>query len=252
MSILNDEDWGSIVDLISNCASISDFAVQKRQFFDSLAKLIDADYWLETYLLIEGNEPPKILNTLNNYSEKIQQIFITGTSDIVAMDPSFPIIVQRFTSGNFDTFTRQDILTDKEWYESAHYKKYRLEAGIDHFIYQGHKINETLVHGTGLVRKVGREPFTEREVHIYDQTIKRAKFIYKDLSPRNNGEYIQDLQPRQFETLRFLAEGFSNKDLAQKMGLSEHTVRTYVKDLQKHFTASSRQELIARFYTGTL
>jgi DNA-binding CsgD family transcriptional regulator len=40
------------------------------------------------------------------------------------------------------------------------------------------------------------------------------------------------------------------KEVAHKLGLSEHTVGDHVKQIYKHFSVSSRAELLAHFISG--
>ena len=54
------------------------------------------------------------------------------------------------------------------------------------------------------------------------------------------------LPPRLRETLQLLVEGFSEKQLADQMKLSPHTVHDYVKALYRRMGVQSRAELVAR------
>jgi DNA-binding NarL/FixJ family response regulator len=58
---------------------------------------------------------------------------------------------------------------------------------------------------------------------------------------------ILNLSPRQREVLSCLLAGDTLKEAALKLGLSEHTVGDYVKQVYKHFSVSSRAELLALF-----
>jgi DNA-binding CsgD family transcriptional regulator len=58
---------------------------------------------------------------------------------------------------------------------------------------------------------------------------------------------IERLSPRQQETLKHLLTGDSEKQIAAKLSVSRHTVHVYVKGLYRHFGASSRAELLARW-----
>jgi FixJ family two-component response regulator len=60
-------------------------------------------------------------------------------------------------------------------------------------------------------------------------------------------DQILKLSPRQREVLSFLLAGDALKEVAQKLQLSEHTVGDYVKQIYKHFSVSSRAELLALF-----
>jgi DNA-binding NarL/FixJ family response regulator len=54
------------------------------------------------------------------------------------------------------------------------------------------------------------------------------------------------LPPRQDQTLRHLLEGDSEKQVARKLSLSQHTVHVYVKALYRRYGVSSRAELLAK------
>lgn len=58
------------------------------------------------------------------------------------------------------------------------------------------------------------------------------------------------LSPRMRQTLEALMAGDSEKQIAIKLKVSQHTVHVYVKKLYKRFGANSRGELLARFVRG--
>jgi len=55
------------------------------------------------------------------------------------------------------------------------------------------------------------------------------------------------LSPRMEQTLLSLLGGDSEKQVAAKLGLSQHTVHVYVKQLYRKYGVSSRAELLARW-----
>ena len=57
---------------------------------------------------------------------------------------------------------------------------------------------------------------------------------------------IADLSPRLAQTLELLLNGASEKQVANQMNLSRHTVHGYVKALYRLSGVSSRGELLAR------
>lgn len=59
-----------------------------------------------------------------------------------------------------------------------------------------------------------------------------------------------DLAPRLRQTLEFLVAGDSERQVALKLKISQHTVHVYVKQLYKRFGVNSRGELLARFVRG--
>jgi DNA-binding CsgD family transcriptional regulator len=59
-----------------------------------------------------------------------------------------------------------------------------------------------------------------------------------------------NLAPRLRQTLELLVAGDSERQVALKLKISQHTVHVYVKQLYKRFGVSSRGELLARFVRG--
>ena len=53
------------------------------------------------------------------------------------------------------------------------------------------------------------------------------------------------LPSRQYEVLKLLAQGFSNKAIAIRMELSEYTVRNQVVAILRHFDAQTRTQAVA-------
>lgn len=55
------------------------------------------------------------------------------------------------------------------------------------------------------------------------------------------------LSPRHLQTLQRMLKGDGEKQVAQHLGVSRHTVHVYVKALYLHFRVNSRGELFALF-----
>jgi DNA-binding NarL/FixJ family response regulator len=66
-------------------------------------------------------------------------------------------------------------------------------------------------------------------------------------SPPLSNDFATDLPPRMQETLDALLLGDSEKQIARKMQISQHTVHAYVKELYRRFEVCSRGELLSRF-----
>jgi DNA-binding CsgD family transcriptional regulator len=59
--------------------------------------------------------------------------------------------------------------------------------------------------------------------------------------------HLTGLSPRMRQTLGFLVQGDSERQIALKLKISQHTVHVYVRQLYKRFDVNSRGELLARF-----
>jgi two-component system, NarL family, response regulator YdfI len=59
-------------------------------------------------------------------------------------------------------------------------------------------------------------------------------------------ELAEPLSDRELEVLDLLAEGISNKLIAHRLGISEHTVKTHIASIFAKLGASSRTEALSR------
>ncbi|HVT90590.1 MAG TPA: LuxR C-terminal-related transcriptional regulator [Tepidisphaeraceae bacterium] len=98
----------------------------------------------------------------------------------------------------------------------------------------------------GLHRASGDQPFTwaeHRLVRLFH--VELGRIWRRDILQRVK-DPTADLAPRLAQTLAALLEGDSEKQIAQKLGLSHHTIHNYVKALHQRFEVSSRGELLAK------
>jgi two-component system, NarL family, response regulator YdfI len=64
-------------------------------------------------------------------------------------------------------------------------------------------------------------------------------------SVRQTAASSQPLTRREMEVLGMLAEGLANKNIAARLGISEHTVKTHVASILTKLDAFSRAEAVA-------
>lgn len=83
-----------------------------------------------------------------------------------------------------------------------------------------------------------------RMIRAGDQPSEPSTGREKAQSRRVNAIGAAALTPRQKEVMRFLGEGRSNKEIAQRLGISPGTVRLHVASVLKAMHATSRRELV--------
>lgn len=68
------------------------------------------------------------------------------------------------------------------------------------------------------------------------------------IGPLNNGapEPVDDLTAREMEVLHYVAEGLTNRAIAQQMTISEHTVKFHLNAIMSKLGAQSRTEAVVR------
>lgn len=64
--------------------------------------------------------------------------------------------------------------------------------------------------------------------------------------PLSDDTPVDDLTPREAEVLHLLAEGLTNKAIAQQLEISSHTVKFHVNAIMTKLTAQSRTEAVVR------
>ena len=109
-----------------------------------------------------------------------------------------------------------------------------LKAGASGYVLKGAHPSELIQ----AVRVVGRG-----EVYLYPTMASHLVRQYLKKS-QENLENSLTLSPREKEVLNLLAEGYSNKEIADKLVISQSTVHTHRTNLMSKLGLSSRRELI--------
>ncbi len=98
----------------------------------------------------------------------------------------------------------------------------------------------------GLHRTSSDKPFTPPEhrlVRLFHVELGR---LWRRDALRHAKDSNADLPPRLTQTLAALLDGLSEKQIALKLELSQHTIHNYVKALHQRFEVNSRGELLAK------
>ena len=64
--------------------------------------------------------------------------------------------------------------------------------------------------------------------------------------PSSDEPAPEELTPREIEVLRLLADGLGNKDIAARLGISEHTIKFHIRSILGKLGAASRTDAVAR------
>jgi DNA-binding NarL/FixJ family response regulator len=68
----------------------------------------------------------------------------------------------------------------------------------------------------------------------------------------DHGAAPANLTEREVDVLRLLADGCTNRDIAEKLSLSEHTVRAHLRVIMQKLQVSNRVQAAARAWQGQL
>jgi DNA-binding CsgD family transcriptional regulator len=61
---------------------------------------------------------------------------------------------------------------------------------------------------------------------------------------------MNELTTRELETVRLITSGFSNREIAQAMGISEHTAKFHVANCARKMGVNRRAEIVAMAIRG--
>ena len=96
-------------------------------------------------------------------------------------------------------------------------------------------------------RRASRPPFSEREEEMARIVVEEVAWLH-ELNPVCTPLHTEvHLSARQRETFILLAHGLSHKAIAERLGISTHTVHDYIKALHRIFGIHSHAELIKQF-----
>ena len=104
----------------------------------------------------------------------------------------------------------------------------------------------TVSHLADVIRCVarGEHPINESLVtrpNVANQVLQQ----FQDLSWRNEAEaFISPLTPRETEILNYIAQGYLNKQIALKLGISEQTIKNHVTSILRKLNANARTEAV--------
>lgn len=76
------------------------------------------------------------------------------------------------------------------------------------------------------------------------------KVIFSFQEPLAAAAEVEDLSPREREILALLAEGFPNKEIASRMGVTDGTVRWHLRHVYNKLHVRSRTEAALKFRTA--
>ncbi|MBN1908105.1 MAG: helix-turn-helix transcriptional regulator [Pirellulales bacterium] len=255
--VFTENDVRQVIRLVARTAAMREPpAACIRAMMDGLCELVGAPYW--TWLIARatpGEQRPVFIANLTNLPENIREDFYRSSTDPSAYEPNMPRLVQESRSSSLShiTRTRQQLLSDEEWYESLHYRQHRAPANLDHCMYSLCPLKlegVPIVLSVGLHRTHDQQPFNERERRLAHLLLTEADWLRTALVPPDEGVTMQSLAPRERQTLMFLMDGHSSKQIATKMGISIHSVNDYLKTIHRHYGVSSRSELFSYFLTG--
>ncbi len=91
-----------------------------------------------------------------------------------------------------------------------------------------------------LVGALWLDPRICRQVSRLISEIKQEHFLVKE--PNCANEILQLLSEREFEVLELLVQGFSNKEMADKLGVGVETIKTHMRHIMEKLEVEDRTQ----------
>jgi DNA-binding CsgD family transcriptional regulator len=243
-----------IVRLLSEVAVLNgDHAQKKRALMNGLQKLVDADGWLWSMTRVDYQTKTPISVGLihQGLSDKQLMGWLEASQTPSCPPPEDAPLSDITRTGQHFTRTRQQVVSDEDWYSHPAVIKHRLAVGLDHFLYSVYPLDEPDMYSAiGLFRFRGREAFTPLEAKIAHILLSEVKWLHFAELPRDEGRYVPKLTPRQRVVLIMLIEARDKDEIARLLHISPHTAKDHIKAVYQHFEVSSQLELIRRFRFG--
>jgi DNA-binding CsgD family transcriptional regulator len=226
-------------------------ADKKRRLLEGLCKLIHADCWV--WGLSCQREPGKpqvyvsFLNggfTEDNFVKLLKAI---EHPEMIAITNNYFSELKR--ENTHLTRSRYQITTPEQMQASGALEAWK-EANIGATILSLRPLDDLASSAIGLYRHYDKPEFTPRESRIAHIVLAEIPWLHEQGWPDDRGVQVPSLSKRQRLTLNLLTLGHSQKQMAQQMGISMHTVRDYIKDVYRYFDVHSQAELMSRFYQG--
>ena len=142
----------------------------------------------------------------------------------------------------------EDVLARRDYQEHPiHYDVFG-RCHLDHTLYANvlfadPHVRTAMGAGLGLKRAKGDRPFSDEDRNLVELFIAMSDWLWMPDPLAAEAS----LSRRERETLQYLVDGASLKEVAAHLGISRHTVDGYVKAIHKAFGVRSRGELLARY-----
>ncbi|MDX2199425.1 MAG: helix-turn-helix transcriptional regulator [Phycisphaerae bacterium] len=158
------------------------------------------------------------------------------------------------------TVRREQAISDKDWYRSAHFNEYRKINKLDQFIYSCFPLTDrNEIAAFGVNREFGDKPFDERERLMMELITPALEWLYR-MAPAGAAaapgalapaaDPLAALSPSLRRVARALVEGDSAKQAAARLGLRVNTVQSYMKQIYRLLGVNTRTELVLKALRG--
>jgi DNA-binding CsgD family transcriptional regulator len=225
----------------------------RRRMFEGLCRLVGAHVGIGGEMRDFARSTQRILQSvdvsdLGPVEREHRMRYVA--EDGIRKDPVF----QRFARlrGPLVTRSLEQLIDRDQWHASEVFNRYMKPGRMDSRIisFRQFSTDPRTINAITLHRATDEPAFNPREVrlvHLFHHEL--GRLLGHRLAVVHN-RATGDLPPRLRQVLNCLMEGNSEKQVARRLGLSQHTVHTYINRLHRRFNVQSRGELLSRCLGG--
>ncbi|MBX3741186.1 MAG: helix-turn-helix transcriptional regulator [Akkermansiaceae bacterium] len=259
---MEEKDARAMVRLVAEVAALrGDHTTSKRYLMNGLRELAAADSWVWALGYLDPSRPPVYAAYLHEgfdderFARYLQAIEHPGMKVLTG-----PFTRELMERGIQHTRTREQIDHTRRSQQAdlpeeaeavAAANELLLAADVSSLIVSARPVNEECVSIIGVYRRPDQPAFSERDRMVAHILLTEAFWLHAEGWPEDFGAKTPELSRPRRLVLNLLLEGHSRKMIADKLGLSIHTVSGYVKDIYRNFNVQSHAELMRRFTRGT-
>src|SRR5690606_8864747 len=140
---------------------------------------------------------------------------------------------------NHVTRSTEQLLADDVWERIGHHY---YSTGMRYCMLSIYPLDVHSLSGVGFHRRAGKPNFSERERLIVHAALQQVDWLHREGTGVPVRDHVLELTPRQRQVLLLLLAGDGRKRIAAKLGISEHTVSDYLKDIYRRLNVTSGPE----------
>jgi DNA-binding CsgD family transcriptional regulator len=231
-------------------AAPGDHGVKKRLLMDGLCQIIDATAWIWGVGQHRPDSAPfYIAFDRGNIDEERFARLMEAVNHPEMQEFAQPFSEELVATGQHLTRLRQQINPTGSFIGSRAEQAW-LRADIGPVLLSCKPLPDGGFSSIGIYRTAERELFSEKEARIAHIVLTEVPWLHLHGWPEERGQSALTLFPRLRTVLNLLIEGWSRKQIADRLDLSLNTINGYVKDIYRHFSVHSQAELLARLSRG--
>lgn len=252
--LLSGKDIRAMVGIVSEvAASPGDHPEKKRLLMDSLCSLLNADAW--SWVLATsvkpGQQPVYTSVVSGGFEEGRFSNLLVAQEHVDFAKLTEPLARNLNQSNTQVTLLSSDYDPDGFFADcESHHLWKSADCALPLLCYR--PVPNGNISGVALYRKYDGRPFNLRHSKIAHIVLEEVSWLHEQGWPWSSAAKVPELTNRCRQVLNLLLEGLSRKEVADRLGISEHTVNDYAKEVYKFFGVHSHAELVSKFRAGSV